>query len=144
MTPRWAWWTALCLGHSVYFFLLASAVVFGLALDGAWIQVMAAGLLMAAIVAQLSRRTPGAVRGPAGHAGLALWSFLMANWHGAGLMLVPVLMPLCVGDGSPGAFAGNPVLLAFLAVAGHAAAMIAATGGLALAGRAARSRLLRR
>jgi hypothetical protein len=30
-----------------------------------------------------------------GLAGLALWSFLMANAHGAGLMLIPVLMPLC-------------------------------------------------
>ena len=30
-----------------------------------------------------------------GLAGLALWSFLMASAHGAGLMLIPVLLPLC-------------------------------------------------
>ena len=28
--------------------------------------------------------------------GLAVWSFLMATAHGAGLMLIPVLMPLCL------------------------------------------------
>ena len=33
-----------------------------------------------------------------GHAGLALWSFMMATAHGAGLMLVPALVPLCMGE----------------------------------------------
>ena len=31
-----------------------------------------------------------------GMAGLVLWSFLMATAHGAGLMLLPVLIPLCI------------------------------------------------
>jgi hypothetical protein len=31
-----------------------------------------------------------------GMAGLALWSFLMASAHGAGLMLIPVVVPLCL------------------------------------------------
>jgi len=31
-----------------------------------------------------------------GMAGLALWSFLMAGAHGAGLMLIPVVVPLCL------------------------------------------------
>src|SRR6266702_1087010 len=35
-----------------------------------------------------------------GLAGLALWSFLMASAHGAGLMLIPVLIPLCL-SGAP-------------------------------------------
>ena len=30
--------------------------------------------------------------------GLGVWSFLMATAHGAGLMLWPVLMPLCLSD----------------------------------------------
>ena len=29
--------------------------------------------------------------------GLCVWSFLMATAHGAGLMLVPALLPLCGG-----------------------------------------------
>ncbi|MGN5479101.1 hypothetical protein ACTMU2_25680 [Cupriavidus basilensis] len=35
-------------------------------------------------------------------AGLACWSFLMAGVHGAGLMLVPVLMPPCVSPSLSG------------------------------------------
>src|SRR5438552_1747665 len=30
--------------------------------------------------------------------GLAVWSFLMASAHGAGLMLIPALLPLCISD----------------------------------------------
>src|SRR3954452_23717417 len=37
-----------------------------------------------------------------GLAGLVLWSFLMATAHGAGLMLVPALMPLCAGSPTSG------------------------------------------
>ncbi|HXZ09302.1 MAG TPA: hypothetical protein VEI25_14730, partial [Paraburkholderia sp.] len=33
----------------------------------------------------------------AGFLGLAGWSFLMAGAHGAGLMLIPALMPMCNG-----------------------------------------------
>ena len=32
----------------------------------------------------------------AGFGGLLLWSFLMATAHGAGLMLLPAIMPLCL------------------------------------------------
>ena len=45
-----------------------------------------------------SRRTP--IRAQAGYAAIALWSFLMTTAHGAGLMLLPALGPLC--------FAGTP------------------------------------
>jgi hypothetical protein len=59
-----------------------------------------------------------------GLAGLALWSFLMANAHGAGLMLIPVLMPLCL-SGSPATLAGSaPIAIAAIAV--HTLAMLAA------------------
>ncbi len=30
-----------------------------------------------------------------GFAGLTVWSFVMAGSHGAGLMLIPALMPIC-------------------------------------------------
>ena len=55
-----------------------------------------------------------------GLAGLALWSFLMSSAHGAGLMLVPVLLPLCA---SGSARASLPIAAAALAV--HTAAMLA-------------------
>ncbi|MBV8524814.1 MAG: hypothetical protein JOY71_22310 [Acetobacteraceae bacterium] len=63
-----------------------------------------------------------------GFAGLVLWSFLMANGHGAGLMLAPALMPLC---GT--AMAGRSWLIGLLAIGTHALATLAATGLVALA-----------
>ena len=59
-------------------------------------------------------------------AGLGLWSFLMATSHGAGLMLVPVIIPLCL-TAMPGqeltATGSLPVALAAIGV--HTAAMLA-------------------
>jgi hypothetical protein len=48
----------------------------------------------------------------------------MANAHGAGLMLIPVLMPLCL-SGSPATLTGStPIAIAAIAV--HTLAMLAA------------------
>src|SRR6266403_5466727 len=44
----------------------------------------------------------------AGVAALAVWSFLMATTHGAGLMLWPVLMPLCL-SAAPEPFSIGPL-----------------------------------
>jgi hypothetical protein len=40
-------------------------------------------------------------------AGLGLWSFLMATAHGAGLMLVPGLLPITADGSPPGHMAGH-------------------------------------
>src|SRR6266566_803101 len=61
----------------------------------------------------------------AGFAGLLLWSFLMAGAHGAGLMVVPALMPLCLGPDADSA--AGPLAVSVLAVAVHTAAMLAVT-----------------
>ncbi len=65
--------------------------------------------------------------------GLALWSFLMATSHGAGLMLVPAVLSLCLADnGSEFAIASSlPVSLAALAV--HSGVMLAVIACVALA-----------
>jgi hypothetical protein len=65
--------------------------------------------------------------------GLVLWSFLMASAHGAGLMIVPALMPLCFA-GSPlhEIGAGPAALTALGAVAVHTGAMLATTAAIAL------------
>lgn len=63
-----------------------------------------------------------------GLAGLAVWSFLMATAHGAGLMVLPALMPLCVASGPlAGVDAGGSAATALAAVGVHTAAMLAAT-----------------
>jgi hypothetical protein len=69
-----------------------------------------------------------------GMAGLCLWSFLMATGHGAGLMLVPLVLPLCMAAG-PGAelTAAGSLPVALGAVAVHTLAMLTVTGAIALA-----------
>jgi hypothetical protein len=64
-----------------------------------------------------------------GMAGLAMWSFLMATTHGAGLMLVPALLPLCAATPAMG---GGSLLVSLAAVAVHTAAMMVITGVVAL------------
>lgn len=70
---------------------------------------------------------------------LALWSFLAALAHGAGLMLVPIYLGLC-GPEDPGAghraataIMAENTALALTVAALHTAAMIAAGGAMAYA-----------
>jgi hypothetical protein len=119
----------IAVGHAASIALVAGAVAFGLSMDRAVVQVLAGGLFVAVAVLHLWRRTPRAARAPAGHAGLALWSFMMSTAHGAGLMLVPALIPLCMGDGAGRQIAASDsLMLAFAAVGVHTAAMVAVTG----------------
>jgi len=68
---------------------------------------------------------------------LALWSFLAATAHGAGLMLVPIYLGLCRPEDIESGHSAAATLMAqntgyALAVAAlHAAAMIAAAGAIA-------------
>ena len=120
-------------GHAASVALVGAAVVSGLAMDRFTLQVLAGGLLAVAAVVHLSGRTPKVARAPAGHAGLALWSFMMSTAHGAGLMLVPALIPLCMGDASAREItASGSLTLALAAVGLHTAAMLAVTGVLAI------------
>ncbi len=95
-------------------------------------QVLAGGLLVVVAIYHFSGRTRRA-RVPAGKAGLALWSFMMSSAHGAGLMLVPVLMPLCMGNAPAREItASGSLTLALAAVGVHTAAMLAVTGVIAI------------
>jgi hypothetical protein len=116
-------------GHAASVALVAGAVVWGLAMDRFTLQLLAGGLLAACAGLHLSRRSPSVARAPAGKAGLALASFMMASAHGAGLMLVPALVPLCAGDASlMGMDGAGPLALALAAIGVHTAAMLAVTG----------------
>jgi hypothetical protein len=69
-----------------------------------------------------------------GLVGLGLWSLVMATAHGAGLMLLPVALPLCVGEGPGADLTSAGSLAAGLAVVlVHTAAMLAVTAAIALA-----------
>jgi len=77
-------------------------------------------------------RLPVRVGMRTGMAGLASWSFAMALAHGAGLMLVPILIPLCLSGTTPlPADASLGLGLAALGV--HTAAMLTVTAAVALA-----------
>lgn len=119
----------IALGHAISVALVAAAVALGLSMDRVALQALAGGLLVVVAMVHLSGRLPRLARTPAGHAGLALWSFMMSTAHGAGLTLVPALIPLCMGDGAGREItAAGSLTLALAAVGVHTAAMLAVTG----------------
>lgn len=64
----------------------------------------------------------------AGFAGLAAWSALMATLHGAGLMLMPAMLPLCGGAASP-----DTLIVSLQFTALHTLTTLATTAFVALA-----------
>ena len=119
-------------GHAASVALVAAAVALGLSMDRAVLQALAGVLLVVVAVYHLSGRKAKRAPTPAGHAGLALWSFMMSTAHGAGLMLVPALIPLCMGDAPAREItASGSLTLALAAVGVHTAAMLAVTGVIA-------------
>ena len=119
----------IAVGHAASVALVAGAVALGLSMDRVLLQALAGGLFVVVAGLHLWGRTPKVARAPAGHAGLALWSFMMSTAHGAGLMLVPALIPLCMGDGAGREVtASGSLMLALAAVGVHTAAMLVVTG----------------
>jgi hypothetical protein len=128
----------IALGHALAVAAaVAVFVTFGQAMDAAVLRRAAAAVLIAWAVwhALRGHRRPLRVGMQTGLAGLAAWSFMMASAHGAGLMLIPVLAPLCVASPAlPGAAAAaGPVTLALTALAVHTAAMLAAIAAVSVA-----------
>ena len=109
---------------------LAAFVTFGLVVDAGVLSRAAAAVLIGWAVWHGLRghRRPTRVGMRTGLAGLAAWSFMMASVHGAGLMLIPVLAPLCsspaMSDPSGPAGPAGPLTLALAALAVHTAAMM--------------------
>jgi hypothetical protein len=126
-----AWWALLpiALGHAASVALVVVAVVYGMSLNRTALQLLVATLLVVVVTLHLWRRKASPRRWSTGPVGLALGSFLMSGAHGAGLMLVPALVPLCLGA-RPGSEAGaaGSIALALAAVGVHMAAMLLVTG----------------
>jgi hypothetical protein len=127
-------WVPIALGHAAAVALVVPAVLWRMPLHRGVLLAAAIGLLAVAVVLQWAGRMPDASR----HMGLALGSFALSTAHGAGLALVPALLPLCIGLGPDGHIAALEVLLPTLsALAFHALVMLAMTGlAAAVAGRA--------
>jgi len=134
-TQAWRALLPIAIGHAASIAVVACAFAQGLSMDRALIQDAAGALLVGAASYRLRRgarhRVPVSTHA-GGHAGIALWSFLMATAHGAGLMLVPALVPLCLADNpARDITASGSLVLAGTAVGIHTASMLVTTGVIA-------------
>ncbi|UGY11693.1 hypothetical protein [Phyllobacterium pellucidum] len=119
----------IALGHAASIAVVAVvAVLLGFIFDQRPLEIAAGILLLAwaAYQAAYGHRHRVRVGMTTGMVGLGFWSFLMASAHGAGLMLVPVVIPLCLAS-MPGQdlTAAGSLLIALAAVGTHMAAMLA-------------------
>jgi hypothetical protein len=131
----------IALGHALAVGTVVMAAVFlGLALPREAIRYTVAAILFGLGIFSLVRHYhPRWVRMQVGFRDLTLWSFLMASAHGAGLMVLPVLLGSSTveaadhmaGHHHPSA-AASP-LAGLLATAVHTTAYLAVTGLIAWA-----------
>ena len=118
----------VAIGHAVSIAFVACAVTQGLSMDWSQAKWPAVALLAVMAACWMFLGTRGA------HAGIALGSFLMTTAHGAGLMLVPALVPLCLADNPAREItASGSMALALAAVGVHMIAMLLTTGVVAAA-----------
>jgi hypothetical protein len=126
----------IALGHalSIGSVVLAAAVL-GMALPREAIRYPVAALLLGLGIYSMTRHHhPRWVRMQVGFRDLTLWSFLIATAHGAGLMVVPVLLGSSTVEAA-GQMAGDhhtsaaaSTVAALLATAVHTTAYLAVTG----------------
>lgn len=127
----------IALGHALAIAMVVAAVLaLGMVVETRALRLLAGlGLIGWAIYHSASgARHRVRVGMRTGMLGLGVWSFVMATAHGAGLMLVPVLLPLAPLDAAHGhhVMAGASLSVALAAVALHTLAMIAVTGVIAV------------
>jgi hypothetical protein len=124
----------IAIGHAAAIAVVAGAVVaLGVVVDEGLLRAVGGGILLlwALYHALYGTRHRVRVGMRVGFAGLIMWSFLMAGAHGAGLMVVPALVPLCLGEGMPVSL-GLSSGVALLGVVVHTAAMLIVTAAIAI------------
>ena len=134
---RVVWLSALpiALGHALSVAVVAGVFLWAGLLIDAHILRIAAGFILigwALYHWRYGYRHRVRVGMQTGLIGLGIWSFLMATAHGAGLMLWPVLMPLCITAAEDPGSAG-PLATAAVGVGVHTLAMLATTIAMAVA-----------
>ena len=126
----------IALGHAASIAVVVYAVtVLGRAIDDGAFRILSGALLIAwgAYHLLYGHRHRLRIGLKTGLMGLAAWSFVMATAHGAGMMLIPVLMPLAeAGEHAHHMPATNSLWIASLAVLVHSLAMLLTTGAVAL------------
>jgi len=130
----WLSLVPIALGHAASIAMVVALVtVFGTVLDLRNLQLATACLILglAGYYGLYGHRHRVRIGMRTGMAGLALWSFLMATSHGAGLMLVPAVLSLCLTNQAGFAMSSSlPISLAAVAV--HTGAMLAVIAAIAL------------
>jgi hypothetical protein len=126
----WLSLVPIALGHALSIGLVALAFLWaGLIVDGRVLRLIAGLVLIGWALYHWRWGHRHRVRFgmQVGLVGLGAWSFLMATAHGAGLMLWPVLMPLCFGGAAGSGWASAPMVTALLGVGVHTLAMLTVT-----------------
>ena len=126
----------IALGHAAAIAVVVYAVVvLGMAVDQETFRIVSGVLLILWGVYHLVYGHHHRLRIglSTGLLGLFAWSFVMATAHGAGMMLIPVLMPLAQAGEHPHHMpVTNSLAIATLAVLVHSLAMLTTTGAVAL------------
>jgi hypothetical protein len=126
----------IALGHAAAIAVVVYAVVvLGMAVDQETFRIVSGVLLILWGVYHLVYGHHHRLRIglSTGLLGLFAWSFVMATAHGAGMMLIPVLMPLAqAGEHAHHMPVTNSLAIATLAVLVHSLAMLTTTGAVAL------------
>jgi len=126
----------IAIGHALAIAVVVYVViVLGMAIDAPGFRILSGVLLIAWGLYHLlyGHRHRVRIGFKTGLVGLAVWSFVMATAHGAGMMLIPVLMPLeHMGEHAHYMPATHSLWIASLAVLVHSLAMLAVTGIVAL------------
>jgi hypothetical protein len=134
---RIVWLSALpiALGHALSVAIVAGAFFWaGLVVDAHILRIGAGVVLIGWALYHWRYRHRHRVRFGmrTGLIGLGVWSFLMATAHGAGLMLWPVLMPLCIAAAAEPDSVG-PLVTGLIGIGVHTLAMLAVTTVMAVA-----------
>src|SRR5262249_12465646 len=133
----WLSLVPIALGHALAVGIVLLAVfTLGSIVEPAPLQRLAAVVLIGwgAWHALYGRRHTVRVGMQTGLAGLFLWSFLMANAHGAGLMLIPAVIPLCLAATPAHELtASGSAAVALLVLVLHTTAMLAAIAAISIA-----------
>jgi hypothetical protein len=127
---------SIAVGHALSVAIIATAVVMTGLMVSERTVLAGSGLLLIgwAIYHQVyGHRHRVRVGMTTGLAGLVIWSFLMATAHGAGLMLLPVLIPLCLSSSVAKDISPEASFTTMLTAVGiHTAAMLVVTGVIAV------------
>ena len=126
----------IAFGHALAIGIVVLAAAFlGMALPREAIRYSVAAVLVGLGIYSLVRhRHPRWVRMQVGFRDLTVWSFLIASAHGAGLMVLPVLLPNSTVEAAyrmtdhQHTVAASTPIAALLATAVHTAAYLAVTG----------------